>query len=657
MSTITPYQFFAAIFPQPLRPGQLMVWSKIRRSGKTITDWCYDLHQAGRQVETYLRSREVFFGVALQDCKKALRRARRRFKRAAPSKVRGGDESVTALPALWAEIRVADSPLDPGRAQALKAFEAVSPPPSIVVWTGTAVQAYWLVAGRRPGEPWVLENENERRRARRVLGKVRWALARAAAAQGWGPEAAAEAPEDDRPAEARLSEVRLSGLVRVAGTFHHRGKQRWPVVVERLPGTRESGGRYRVEDFEDLEDPPRRPTDPRPWETGDGSAVPRADFEAVWRGCSWLRHCYEDRATLPEREWQAALSIVGRARAASSSPDGADGRSLAHRFSAGHPGYAPDLTERALKRALAREAETCARVGRGLGAWKRHCSRCPHQGRIESPIDLGRRGGDEPQPLASPIAGEESHGAAVAAEGAGATPAPRPDVAPPAPAEAPQVELVIRLPSGTPQPGPPQPGAPQPDWAPLVRAAIAGVERSIGVEAAGDRPAREPRSDPAACGRELFLEGLEELLATLGGEPSAAAGPADRRHGVLPGAPASARQLAAILAAPRNRDRFGRLRAALRELVPGLQGGAPTARQLGRVLGSVRGWWHGGRTIARVARSPEGWMWALRRERKPVGPRGGCPPERHRGPASQTAAAAATTPGPAGPGPGKEDDV
>ena len=40
----------AEIFPEPLRHGQLMVWSKIRRSGKTLTDWCCTLHQAGRRI-------------------------------------------------------------------------------------------------------------------------------------------------------------------------------------------------------------------------------------------------------------------------------------------------------------------------------------------------------------------------------------------------------------------------------------------------------------------------------------------------------------------------------------------------------------------------------------------------------------------------------
>ena len=43
MDAITPFQFLSGIFPDPLGHGQLMVWSKIRRSGKTLT-----LHEGER---------------------------------------------------------------------------------------------------------------------------------------------------------------------------------------------------------------------------------------------------------------------------------------------------------------------------------------------------------------------------------------------------------------------------------------------------------------------------------------------------------------------------------------------------------------------------------------------------------------------------------
>ena len=70
-----------------------------------------------------------------------------------------------------------------------------------------------------------------------------------------------------------------------------------------------------------------------------------------------------------------------------------------------------------------------------------------------------------------------------------------------------------------------------------------------------------------------FVAGLEELLAALGGR-------------------ATAREMAAALAAGENRHRFGALRSALGQLLPHLGGGAPIVhaeRNPGGVTWAVRG--------------------------------------------------------------------
>ncbi len=638
MNTITPFQFLSALYSDPLAAGQLMVWSKVRRSGKTTTDWCFDLNQAGRQVEHYRRTRDVFFGVALQDRKIALARARRRRRRAAPSSVRGSEESVLALPALWAELGFAGDPPDqpgPGgraaaRRRALAVLEAVSPPPSILVSTGTGFQVYWPLAGPlrggRRGGPWVLADAGERRRAKGLLGKIWWALASTAEAAGWRPAAATSSTRAGG----------LAGLMRVAGTFEHHGTRCWPIAVERLPGAR-AERRWAPEDFEHLEDPPPQESPP-PWDPDPataGARDPATDFGAVWEGCSWLRHCYRDQATLPERQWSAALSIVGRVRTGSGSPDGgsadggtagdgspdgdAAGRRLAHRFSHRHPGYAAKLTDQALKRALGKPAATCGRVGRGLDAWDRHCSRCPHQGRIQSPIVLGTRRpagtaatgrGSAVAPALAPATEAEARepaqgpscgltsdpGASAAAAAApmteiGGLPSRR--TADPV---QPKVELWFRISPGE--------SAWPAGWAPVVRAAMASLEGffpsaavPLPVSPGGvvDLPPGPPPGDPAP-----LIDGLEELLATLGSV-------------------ATARQMAAALGAPRNRGRFGVLRAALRNLLPPLEGGTPTARQLGWALGSWRGRDAGGRTLVRVGRGSQGGQWAVRKTRSRTG--------------------------------------
>ncbi len=107
MTDITPLEFFLALYGERVEPGQLVLWSIIRRSGKKHTDWCYTPLQAARRVEQYRNTRDVYFGVALQDKDAILRQARRRWPRVSPARVRGGEDTATAIPALWADIDVA----------------------------------------------------------------------------------------------------------------------------------------------------------------------------------------------------------------------------------------------------------------------------------------------------------------------------------------------------------------------------------------------------------------------------------------------------------------------------------------------------------------------------------------------------------------------
>ena len=90
MTVFTPFDVLKLLYPATLRPGQLVLWSKIRASGRELADWCCTAHQAARRAETFRRTRDVFFGVALRDRVRALARARRDDRRATPSRVLGG---------------------------------------------------------------------------------------------------------------------------------------------------------------------------------------------------------------------------------------------------------------------------------------------------------------------------------------------------------------------------------------------------------------------------------------------------------------------------------------------------------------------------------------------------------------------------------------
>src|SRR5262245_4100162 len=92
-----------------------------------------------------------------------------------------------------------------------------------------------------------------------------------------------------------------------------------------------------------------------------------------------MRQCYANKAKLPEPEWYASLSNLGRC---------SDGDQLAHEWSERHPGYAKDETDRKLRQALQHGPRTCGNV-RYDQMGEDYCRQCPHWSKIKSPIVLG----------------------------------------------------------------------------------------------------------------------------------------------------------------------------------------------------------------------------------------------------------------------------
>ncbi len=386
MPRITPLQFLRALYPGSERPGRLVLWSKSRRSGKKHTDWTHSLVQAARLARRYRHTRDVYFGIALQDKERALAVARRRRPRAGKSTVRGSEASAIALPALWVDLDVAgpghsSNRLPPDRAAALGLLEAAPRPPSIIVDSGGGLHVYWLLR-----EPLLLATGADRRRAKDLVQRLQAALREAAESHGWRIDNTAN----------------LAQLLRLPGTLNHKTDKSRPVTVEHFPLTPSLGDfRYAPEDFDDLPEPPPITLDetPRVAQRCVGrDQGPPADLHAVLAGCAWLRHCYDDRTSLPEPEWYAALSIVGRCAAGDTG-----GRRLAHRFSRDHPGYRPTDTDDKLDQALERAGpRTCAHVAGKLGQKVAYCQACPNFGHIKSPIVLGRTDSSSSSSSASP---------------------------------------------------------------------------------------------------------------------------------------------------------------------------------------------------------------------------------------------------------------
>lgn len=103
------------------------------------------------------------------------------------------------------------------------------------------------------------------------------------------------------------------------------------------------------------------------------------DIKAIQDGCAWLGHCYDDASVLPEPEWYAMLSVVGRCR---------DGDDLSHEWSIPYPRYSKKETNKKLAHALTDAGPvTCLRVSQLTS--NIYCAGCKWQGLITSPINLG----------------------------------------------------------------------------------------------------------------------------------------------------------------------------------------------------------------------------------------------------------------------------
>jgi len=187
----------------------------------TMPDKRTQLFDGLTAVDGYCRQasdqgREVYFGLGLV--------------RGTP-KGRGEATDMAAIGALWADIDLA-GPAHPGKAlpaniDEVEGLLAELPlAPSVVVDSGHGVHPYWLLK-----EPWVFENEADRRRAATFSHSWHGLVCRMAERRGWKLE-------------------NLGGLarvLRVPGTVNHKlPDQPAPVRILRYDATL----RYNLDDFE-----------------------------------------------------------------------------------------------------------------------------------------------------------------------------------------------------------------------------------------------------------------------------------------------------------------------------------------------------------------------------------------------------------------------
>lgn len=317
-----------------------------------------------RKAKDLVHTKNIYFGVGLQDLALAEIEWRRRY----PDKgecisargyirTHGYSDTAMAIPGLWFDLDIKGPAherlnLPPTLEDAL-AFLAEFPlSPTMLVDTGYGLHAYWLFR-----ELAVFSNEIERAEIKNLVLRFQNTIQARATEKGWNPELTAD----------------LARLLRLPGTFNWVLDGPVPVKVIEYHEDR----RYNPSDFEQYLIEETYHTSPK--KGPNRSAFPPAQIEPIVSGCAWMRHCREDATCLPEPEWYAMLSILGRCE---------NGEQLAHEWSAPYPKYSPEETNKKLEHALeAAGPRTCENIRHNVG--DEYCKGCPNWGKISSPIMLG----------------------------------------------------------------------------------------------------------------------------------------------------------------------------------------------------------------------------------------------------------------------------
>jgi P4 family phage/plasmid primase-like protien len=280
---------------------------------------------------------------------------------------RGKAAKVLTLPHFWIDIDIAGdahakTDLPRTRDEALQLLAAIPFRPTLIIDSGYGLYPIWCFK-----EPWTLETEQERHQAQSMSRRIQAKIRAYAETFGWNIDNTSS----------------LNQLLRIPGTLNRKLGQVKPVrIIEHNDECR-----YNPSDFEEIL-PDEETLDWTVTQTDDSKFNP-AKLEPILNGCSFMRHCRDDAATLSEPEWYSMLGIVGRCE---------DGRDIAHAWSTPYPGYTATETDQKLTHALtAAGPRTCKYIRNELGA-SEHCNTCPNWGAIKSPITLARNAERENAP-------------------------------------------------------------------------------------------------------------------------------------------------------------------------------------------------------------------------------------------------------------------
>jgi len=238
--------------------------------------------------------------------------------------------NVSFIPGLWMDIDI----LAPGAhvqkdlPSTIEEALSILPEflqPSIVVWSGNGLHAYWLFK-----EAWLFDTQDENLRASNLMIRLQAYIKGLAQERGWKFDSTAD----------------LSRVLRVPGTLNHKLGQKQPVYITNFSPEI----RYDPSELEDL----IPDIDFRSAITSHGGFERRstdAGSDLMIANCQFLQHCSLNASSINYGEWLSMLTNVAR---------GTDGIDKCHELSRGDSGrYTPKSTDFRISEALKMNPHTC----------------------------------------------------------------------------------------------------------------------------------------------------------------------------------------------------------------------------------------------------------------------------------------------------------
>jgi hypothetical protein len=330
---MTTYEFLQSIYPDS-SSGFLTLWTMPDK--KTAYFPATDLSAAAGYAEKLRDTHDVYFGVGL----------RRENKGAF---VRGSNEDVSMIPALWSDIDIAgpaykETALPATADDAIAFLDSLPLKPSLVVNSGNGLHVYWLFA-----EPLGIATDAHR-------NNIADGSPAGRALQGWQAYINAAAKERGWKLDNTSD---LSRVLRLPGSVNHKNGGAIDVDV-----ISENAVRYSPADFTPYIKQEAQP------DISDKDAPVFSGVvgsgERIIEKCAFIRHCRADAASLPEPWWYAMVGNLSLC---------ADGEALCHEFSKSYPGYKRDETSGKIAHARkASKPHTCAYIRDTLGFSCGDCS-------------------------------------------------------------------------------------------------------------------------------------------------------------------------------------------------------------------------------------------------------------------------------------------